>query len=148
MKRILLHKLVLSGTSKKDAVLEFKQGLNIITGDSDTGKTYAFQCVNYVLGGSSVPKEIDEAKGYSSVSLVFFINDKECQLTRIIGDNKINIEYDGEHYYVPCKHDSVNKNNLSRFLLSIISEQDDLPDIFVMTMFLRDKIYYIITNCQ
>lgn len=127
MKRILLHKLVLSGTSKKDAVLEFKQGLNIITGDSDTGKTYAFQCVNYVLGGSSVPKEIDEAKGYSSVSLVFFINDKECQLTRIIGDNKINIEYDGEHYYVPCKHDSVNKNNLSRFLLSIISEQDDLP---------------------
>lgn len=129
MKRILLQKLVLSGLSKKDAILEFKQGLNIITGDSDTGKTYAFQCINYILGGSTVPKSINEAEGYSFIRLDFSVEKEQYQLIRKIGDSKITISHNGEIMEVPYKHDSTNKNNLSRFLLSVISESDDLPQL-------------------
>ena len=60
MKRMTLKKLELFGTGKKDAVLLFHKGLNVITGDSDTGKTYAFQCLNYMLGAEKKPKSIKE----------------------------------------------------------------------------------------
>ena len=71
MNRMILKKLIVSGVGKKDAILEFREGLNVITGDSDTGKTYAFQCLNYILGGEKEPKAIPEAKDYEKISLGF-----------------------------------------------------------------------------
>ena len=65
MKRMILHKLTLSGDGKKNATITFNKGLNVISGDSDTGKTYAFQCIDYMLGKENPPKEIIEAKGYN-----------------------------------------------------------------------------------
>lgn len=47
MKRMILTKLTLSGVGKKDAVLTFERGLNVITGDSDTGIQYGHQ-YNYI----------------------------------------------------------------------------------------------------
>ena len=51
----------------EDTSVDFEKGLNIISGPSDTGKSYIFQCINYMLGSSEKPKEIDESIGYSSV---------------------------------------------------------------------------------
>ena len=73
MKRIILQQLRLSGINKTDAVLDFKPGVNIIAGDSDTGKTFAYQCLNYIFGAKDAPKEIDESKGYQCISLNFTI---------------------------------------------------------------------------
>ena len=125
MRRMILKKLILSGENKKDAVLEFKSGLNIITGDSDTGKTYAFQCLEYVLGTEKLPKNIDESKGYQYISLLIEINNKICCLERRIGDSKVSVSYDDSKVYIPCKHDPTNCNNLSRFLLNILLETNE-----------------------
>lgn len=67
--RLKLTKLVLAGENKQDAIIDFKDGLNVIAGASDTGKSFAFECINYALGSSSKLKEVPEVDGYQSVFL-------------------------------------------------------------------------------
>lgn len=67
--RIIFRKLILTGTEKKDAIIDFKLGLNVIAGASDTGKSFAFECINFILGSSEIPACPPEAKGYQSVFL-------------------------------------------------------------------------------
>ena len=120
MNRMILTKLTLSGVGKKDAVLTFERGLNVITGDSDTGKTFAFQCINYILGGENPPKNITEAKDYNVITLEFTINDELYRIERTIGSSKVCIVHNGEHLIMPYKHDPANTKNLSRYLLQLL----------------------------
>lgn len=125
MNRMILKKLIVSGVGKKDAILEFKEGLNVITGDSDTGKTYAFQCLNYILGGEKEPKAIPEAKDYEKISLLFLVNGKQYVLERNIGNNKVIVRYDDKMESLSYKHDAVKNDNLSRFMLNILSQSTE-----------------------
>ena len=120
MKRMILTKLTLSGVGKEDAVLTFERGLNVITGDSDTGKTFAFQCINYILGGEKPPKNIVEAEGYTKITLEFTVNDEVYKIERAIGSSKVCIMHDGENLTIPYKHDPSNTKNLSRYLLQLL----------------------------
>lgn len=120
MNRMILTKLTLSGVGKKDAVLTFERGLNVITGDSDTGKTFAFQCINYILGGENPPKDIAEASGYNEVALEFTISDELYRIERTIGSNKVCIMHNGEQVTMPYRHDSIKTKNLSRYLLQLL----------------------------
>lgn len=67
--RLIFRKLILTGTGKKDAIIDFQLGLNVIAGASDTGKSFAFECINFILGSSEIPACPPEAKGYQSVFL-------------------------------------------------------------------------------
>ena len=67
--RLKLTKLVLTGENKQDAIIDFKDGLNVIAGASDTGKSFTFECIDYALGSSSELKEVPEVDGYQSVFL-------------------------------------------------------------------------------
>lgn len=125
MKRIILRKLRLTGINKKDAIIEFKPGINIITGDSDTGKTFAYQCLNYIFGAKDEPKEIEESDGYQNISLDFTIDEKSYFLERRIGSSKVLVKYEGVEELLTCQHNATNDNNLSRFLLSRILEKDE-----------------------
>lgn len=119
-----LTQLVLSGPGKSDAVLKFKEGLNVISGDSDTGKTYAFQCLNYILGAEKTPKVIKESNGYDRIVLEFEVAGKFYRLERIIGTNKIIAICEGEVRELSYKHDATSTNNISRFLLSLLLEKE------------------------
>lgn len=125
MKRMILRQLKLTGINKTDATLEFLPGVNIITGDSDTGKTFAYQCLNYIFGAKDEPKEIDEAKGYQYISLYFTIDDDLYVLERGIGSSKVSVKYDGKEESLACTHNATNANNLSRFLLNRLLEQEE-----------------------
>ena len=59
-----INKIIMIGPNKEDAFLDFNVGLNVISGASDTGKTFIFQVIDYMLGGGKTPKQIEEAKGY------------------------------------------------------------------------------------
>lgn len=125
MKRMVLTRLVLSGTGKQDAVLKFKKGLNVVSGDSDTGKTYAFQCLNYMLGATKAPKEITEAHGYSLIALEFTIDNGFYRLEREIGANKVEVISPDGNLILNCKHDPTKENNLSRYLLWLLLEHHE-----------------------
>lgn len=124
MNRMILRKLTVSGTGKPDAILTFKEGLNVISGDSDTGKTFAFQCLNYILGAETKPKAIVEASDYSIVALDFTVAGVDYCIERRIGSRKIDVMFDGKKITLSAKHDATNTKNLSRFLLQLLHGHD------------------------
>lgn len=60
-----IAKIVVQGLGKPAAVLEFRSGLNVIAGASNTGKTYTWQLIDFMLGASKTPKGIPQSAGYS-----------------------------------------------------------------------------------
>lgn len=64
-----IKSLTVSGVGKKPANIQFEQGLNVVAGASDTGKTFIFQCIDFMLGGQKPPKPIKESIGYEMVTL-------------------------------------------------------------------------------
>ena len=64
-----ISEIRLTGKQKPDALIRFKPGPNVVSGDSDTGKSYLLRCIDYVLGAQEMTKVIDEAAGYELVWL-------------------------------------------------------------------------------
>lgn len=120
-----IHKLILVGTNVENATLDLTKGLNIVSGPSDTGKTYIFECINYILGSSSEPKKIAEAKGYTACLLEIVMYDGEIfTIKREFGKGTVEVfkaPFDIHEQTVPkslnFKHDKDNTENLSVFLL-------------------------------
>lgn len=64
-----IESLTLTGPGKADATLAFADGLNVVSGASDTGKSYALHCLDYAFGAKKAPSSIPEADGYDAVVL-------------------------------------------------------------------------------
>ncbi|KJY71003.1 hypothetical protein TW78_16230 [Vibrio coralliilyticus] len=54
---MILNKLICKGEGLEDALIEFDPNTHIIIGPSDTGKSYIFQCIKYMLGSNQIPKK-------------------------------------------------------------------------------------------
>ncbi|MFX6156458.1 AAA family ATPase, partial [Acinetobacter baumannii] len=65
---IILKFLAFLGAHKKSVLLEFNQGLNVIYGASDTGKTYILQTIDFMLGAKEI-RPIPEIRGYTDILL-------------------------------------------------------------------------------
>lgn len=64
-----LRELTVTGPGKADATVAFTDGLNVISGPSDTGKSYILQCIDFALGAGRPPRAIDAAAGYTALRL-------------------------------------------------------------------------------
>ena len=90
MSKIYIRRLTVSGENKTASTVDFGDGLNIVYGVSDTGKSCIFKCIDFVFGSrgeSPVPKEY----GYSVVKLDIRTERGEIRLERKIGGNRIQI---------------------------------------------------------
>lgn len=67
---ILLRKLVLVGW-RKNYITNFYPGVNVIYGDSTTGKSSIVECINYILGSSefNYDAEIETSVRYAALEL-------------------------------------------------------------------------------
>ena len=126
---IQLKKLQLEGPNKVNAVIDFDSGLNIIAGASDTGKSFAFECINYALGAIDIPEIPQEAQGYTDIFLEFTDKKSNQQVTlkrSLLESNKSNIYYiysdisnSSSASFEVLSVSNNAKNSLSRKLLSI-----------------------------
>jgi len=118
-----IRRLALTGPpSMQDAELLFEDGLNVISGPSDTGKTFAFQCIDFVLGASSLPKSIPEAEGYESLHLDIYDcrNDKTFSLSRSLKGGEVLLADEHGHEQVLAeKHKADDPNSVSQWLLRL-----------------------------
>ncbi|WP_280540612.1 hypothetical protein [Chromohalobacter sp. 11-W] len=64
-----IQRLIVTGLDCDDAVIKFASNAHVIIGPSNTGKSYIFQCVKYLLGSTNKPKRIKESYGYESCYL-------------------------------------------------------------------------------
>lgn len=69
-------------------LIDFGSRLTIITGGSDSGKTYLYNLIRYLFGSEKLENAgINEAKGYDFASIEFSINEDLYSLERGLHDN-------------------------------------------------------------
>ncbi|MFC4778158.1 hypothetical protein ACFO9Q_15255 [Paenibacillus sp. GCM10023252] len=89
---LLIKRLILSNGADKREV-KFSEGLNIISGPTDTGKTYVFQWLKYMLGSNDSPKNIPENRDYLDgyLEIYSFAKKDIITLRRVLSTNKVYI---------------------------------------------------------
>lgn len=115
-------RLTLSGPGQPDATLELVDGLNVITGPSDTGKTFAAQCMNFMFGGSEPPKGIPEADGYTTITMELTSrgDGRTTTLERGLKGGAFAVRAHGsEPAVLGESHQSGQRNTVSYFLLEL-----------------------------
>ena len=95
MAKFYIERIVAHGDQRSDAVVSFGEGLNIIQGYSDTGKTCVIKCIDFIFGSSEIP--FDESTGYSKVTMTINTDKGQIDFSRNIGKNQV--------YVVSCNED-------------------------------------------
>lgn len=117
-----LRRLSIIGMDKESAEVTFTRGLNVIAGPSDTGKSFIAQCLDFALGSSDTPKDIPQAKGYSSVILEIEANSdhRVYVLERSFrGGEVLCKEFGQPDRVLAAKHQAGKENTVSQFLLDL-----------------------------
>lgn len=124
----IIKELKLTSDNLKPAIITFNKGLNVITGPSDCGKSYIFQCINYMLGASTPPKSIKESKDYTTLFLEISDSDNNSYTFKsglkggdfmLFRKKIIDISENDQFEVLKRKHDPNNDNNISAFLLKL-----------------------------
>lgn len=117
-----IRRLTLVGRGVPNAEVQFNDGLNVVSGPSDTGKTFIVQCIDYMLGGKDVPESIPEAAQYETVRLSLSVSagDHEVVLERSIrgGDFKL-LSAGMVDKHLSAKHSAGVKDSVSQYLLGL-----------------------------
>ena len=87
MAKFYIERIVAHGDQRSDAVVSFGEGLNIIQGYSDTGKTCVIKCIDFIFGSSEIP--FDESTGYSKVTMTINTDKGQIDFSRNIGKNQV-----------------------------------------------------------
>lgn len=116
----ILRRLALTGPGRDTASVEFERGLNVVSGPSDTGKTFIARCIDFMLGGSRPPKRIPEVEGYDTVLLDIEVADREVlSLRRSLSGGAFELTRDGESLVLKEAHEAGNDETVSHLLLSM-----------------------------
>jgi len=111
-----LVNLVVSGDDCSSSI-QFEKGLNIIYGGSDIGKTFIFQCIEYMLGSDNKPKEIKESYSYLKCELTIrTYTGKEYLLSRDLSGKRYELRGDNIH--------KKSIDSISNFLLSLTNMEN------------------------
>lgn len=123
-----IKKVVVQGAGKLDAVLEFGSGLNVVAGASNTGKTYAWQLIDFMLGGSKPPKRVPSSTGYEQalIELALPHGDVQTFQRSLAGGGAVafrkaidDIEIDDKHEVLAEAHAAQNPLTISGRLLAM-----------------------------
>lgn len=135
MSGFFIRSININGEHVETARLEFKSGANLITGASDTGKSYIFAALSYGLGIGEAPKDIPQSTGYDQIliEIIRYEDSKPFTLWRRIGKTAIYLkECEFKDFYsknIPYKELHTtgrldNENHISSFLLGFMGLKD------------------------
>lgn len=86
-RRFYIKQISASGVGKEVSTITFKDGVNILYGPSNSGKSYVINCINFMFGGD-IPFE-RSATGYDKIGIIFESTDEvSVSVTRKIVDGK------------------------------------------------------------
>lgn len=117
-----IRRLTLVGRGVPNAEVRFHEGLNVVSGPSDTGKTFIVQCIDYMLGGKDVPESIPEAAQYETVRLALSVSDgdDEVVLERSLRGGNFKLISPGKaDRHLSAKHSAGDKDSASQYLLGL-----------------------------
>lgn len=129
MNRFTIRKLTVSGGGHQDSIIEFTDGLNIIIGPSNTGKSLIMDCIDYVFGFTPKinrpSKIVDNSNGYTHVELELKTDKESVSLKREIGTTKVSvISHHSEIESGSYSSDRNAKKNINDIFLKLIGIND------------------------
>ena len=115
-----LKQLSLTGPGVPKAEVTFEQGLNVVVGPSDTGKTFIAQCIDFMLGASTPPKSIPEVDGYDTAHLELETAIGETLvLQRSLSGGAFLLSRGDETHPLKEAHEAENEETVSHLFLSL-----------------------------
>jgi hypothetical protein len=129
---ILINQLIVVGRNKNYTV-NFNPGVNIIYGDSATGKSSILNLIDYLLGAKTFDlyPEIEAAARYAALDVT--LNEDRYTIRRDIFDAAKPIEV------FACDFDSIEKYALKKYLPNF-KENANFPDAGFYSEFLLDAL--------
>ena len=130
--RFIFRKLAFTGGTKATCKLDFVDGVNVIYGASNSGKSYTIKALDFMCGARSALPEITELRGYETCWLEQDLPmTVRVSLSRAVrgGDFEVFVDpFDRTRHTQPARTFSAthgNPNSLSRFLLGELAIVDD-----------------------
>ena len=114
MQSFMIEKLRVSGDGKVDGVINFTDGLNIIQGRSNTGKTWILKCIYYLFSSDTRP--YSPLTGYTDIEGTF--------LTRRYGKITMSRKLDEEK-------------------VTVVAESEEVEDGEYATNYKKKSIHYL-----
>lgn len=133
--RFYISELRVTGVGVSDAQIMLSPGLNIITGPSNTGKSYIYQCIDYIFGADKI-KKLNQFSDYDHIYLELTRSDaSKITLLRKIEGRKIFLYHKSIAESIgtdpvatlSIKHDASSSDNISKYILNIIGIADVVP---------------------
>ena len=112
-----IEKIIVSGAGKTDSIVELSNGINIIYGPSNTGKTYIVKCIDYMFGSDKEP--IDISTGYQFVKIIVKTKNGKLTMSRKIGENKIELSSTDKNISSGKYNTKASRNNYHKTINSI-----------------------------
>jgi hypothetical protein len=82
MERFYLSRIIVGGPEVKDSIIDFVDGVNIIYGPSNTGKSLILKCIDFMLNGKIAPFD-SVTYGYDTITMFLSsVDGKEIILQR------------------------------------------------------------------
>ena len=120
-----LRRLQITGPDVAVAEIDFGPGLNVVSGASDTGKSYLVETVDFMLGGGTPPRQIPESRGYDTARLSIVAHDgRGFELTRALQGGDFLLAESGApetagQVTLGSRHSANTEENISTFLLRL-----------------------------
>ena len=130
-RRIVINQLMFTGPERAPVLIQFKSGVNIIWGASNTGKSFVRKSIDYLLGGE-LPTLPPEGKGMDNYFLWLTLpSDQKITLrSSALGgdiykaDGHLQTVDEGSPGYEVFSRKHVTSPNVSRFLLSSVGYRE------------------------
>jgi len=123
MPKFHIERLIVTGNDKEPSVLEFTEGLNIVCGPSDTGKSYVVECIDYFFGSDRI--RFDRNTGYDCVKVIIATENGRITLERQLDTKKIIVHSNVRNIESGSYGISGKKNNISDLWLQLIGVEDE-----------------------
>lgn len=136
------EKITVKGEGKTDSVIEFRQGVNIVQGRSNTGKTAIIRCIDFALGSKKLP--IDESFGYNEVELTIATPKGQVIINRLFHKGQVTVTTtipDAENGVYDLKKTKNNKHPILSDLLLNTMGIDTPCEVIQNADFKKQKLY-------
>ena len=88
-----IKKVIAKSDTKPTSFVEFTEGLNIIQGRSDTGKSCIVKCIEFVFGGDMkhLKTPFKESSGFNEAVVVLSTDEGDITISRKVGKNSAEV---------------------------------------------------------
>ena len=123
-----VKKIILKTKDYGTSVLELTDGLNIIHGPSNTGKSLILECLDFMYGGDA-EKLTDCPVGFTSIQFVLDVDGNELRIDREIGKKEAEVTSNVPGIESGTYKKSGSKLNLKKLWLKLIGIEDPVKVI-------------------